>query len=410
MRARVPDGVDYRRAFLETDRKILELRLRRITDPHFSRQRANMQKLTGTVGENSLNAVHDVTLVQAILVLTQRPASLDPQRGKYLTTLDGDCGNKTKAAIRQFQYDQVFVNAAGNRSEIVAGATAGLVSPGDLTWRKILDAIPKKFGDLRILNGSKTVYIAASQAQLNDRVAAVARLTFQPIFRANVIMLINRIFDRHGIAIGICRSGDRRTFQIQYELLTSGRNVTSAGPGESNHNFGQAVDLGFEGLRWLQRNGTVVENETSWLHRLDPTQHVTQEALIFWNMLRNEGGQIGLHRGPVSDRPHLQGWSDTGIDMANRLADLLTRFGQMRWTGSRQRYQCDLGFGGDYFDVGTAAQIWNRQATVTAAMLTRARPQAGAPAITEQDLATMRASLRADFDTADANWQLWRER
>ena len=100
------------------------------------------------------------------------------------------------------------------------------------------------------------------------RSTGAALLTFQPLFGTNVAAVINRIFDSYGIATGVCANGDRRTFQTQYQLLTSGRNVTHAGPGESNHNFGQAVDLGFEGLRWLRADGTPVDNETSWLHAL----------------------------------------------------------------------------------------------------------------------------------------------
>jgi len=385
-----------------------------------------MQNLSGSVGEHGANARHDSALVQAILVLTRRPGNLDPQRSKYLAAIDGDCGDRTKGAIRQFQYDQVFVAPGGGQSRAVPGVIAGLVSPNDVTWEKMTAAVPSEFSDLRVLNDSKTVYVAATPAQRNARIGEVGRLTFQPTFRGSVVALINRIYDRHGVAIGVCRTGDRRTFQTQYELLTSGRGVTHAGPGESNHNFGQAVDLGFEGLRWLERNGTVVEDETSWLHRLDPQQRATGEALVFWNMLRNEGVQIGLHRGPVADRPHLQAWSDAGIDMATRLADLLTRAGRMRWTGRQQRYQCDLGFGGQLFDVGSAAQIWNRQATITAATLTQARSQvrgqplvgpgaarqqggapAGPPPATPEDIAAMRESLRADFAAADGSWQTW---
>lgn len=389
-----------------------------------------MQDLTGTVGENGKNTRHDAALVQAILVLTQRPPHLDPKRPTYLGAIDGDCGGRTKGAIRQFQYDQVFVGPDGRTSQAVPGATAGLISPGDVTWRKMLSAVPSQFKDLRVLSGSKTVYVAATQAQQNARSAATGQLTFQPAFAARVVSVINRVFNRHGVAIGVCRDGDRRTFQTQYELLTSGRRVTNAGPGESNHNFGQAVDLGFEGLRWLQQDGKVVENETSWLHRLDPGQRATGEALIFWDMLRNEGMQIGLNRGPIGDRPHLQAWNDAGIDMATRLADLLTRVGRMRWTGQRQRYQCDLGLGGRYFDVGSAAQIWNGAATITVPILTQARAQAGgqgaaaqgappprggpaqgtqpaAPPVTDRDVVAMQAALRADFVAADTNWQTW---
>lgn len=107
--------------------------------------------------------------------------------------------------------------------------------------------------------------------------------------------------------------------------------------------------MGFEGLRWLRSNGTVVENETCWLHRLDPAQNGSNaEANRFWGALRTVGTSavVGAFRGPVGDRPHLQNWDDAGVVMAVRLADLLTRSGTMRWQGRRGAYSCDFGLGG----------------------------------------------------------------
>jgi hypothetical protein len=390
-----------------------------------------MQTLSGTVGEAGANARHDTALVQAILLLTARPANLDPKQPKYLQgTIDGGYGGVTKAAIQQFQFDNVFVDAGGNASQSVSGATAGLVTPGDATWTKMIAAVPAEFADLRVLTGSKIVYVAALPALRAMRVASANQMTFEARFRSMVVTLIDRVFERYGIAAGVCRDGDRRTFQRQYELFLRGPAITSAGPGESNHNFGQAADMGFEGLRWLRPDGTVVENETSWMHQLDPGQHGTRETAVFWSMLRTEGIQVGMFRGPINDNPHLQAWDDAGLDMASRLADLLTRSGRMRWTGTRQRYQCDFGLGGQFFDVGTAPQIWTRQSLVTADALTRARAQAAArpaagaaparppaagarpaaQAVTVQDVVAMQAALRADFEAADVNWQAWRSR
>jgi hypothetical protein len=350
-----------------------------------------------------------------------------------VSVIDGVCGDRTVRAIQQFQSDQVFGDPVGNVSRPAPGVLPRLIAPGDTTWRKLTAGVPTGFEDLRVLRGSKTVYVAGTAAELSASIATVARLTFQPDFRAKVSEVIDRVYQGHGIVVRVCRDGDRRTFQTQYELLVSGRGVTSAGPGESNHNFGQAVDLGFEGLRWLKSDGTLVEHETPWLHELDPRQFASGEAQFFWSALRSVGTAISLHRGPMKDRPHLQAWSDAGIDMADRLAALLTRIGGMRWSGRRQRYQCDLGFGGRYFDVGSAAQIWNRQATISEVVLTQARGQtnghaAGAegegssrvtpytgtrfnlPPVTAQDVAAMRESLRTDFTAADRNWERWDSR
>lgn len=405
-----------------------------------------MQTIASSVGENGTNTISDVALVQAILVKTPGLATGSAPATPYLAKIDGDCGPRTKNAIRAFQNDHVFVSPDGSQSMANPNATAGLVAPGDATWRKLLEKVPRDFADLRVLTGGKTVYAAATAAQLQTKVTTANGLTFAPPFRTKVIACINRVHTLHGVAVGVCTQGDRRNFQTQYDLLTSGRGVTHAGPGESNHNFGMAVDLGFDGLRWLHENGTVVDNETSWLHRLDPAQRApVPEALRFWEVLRGAGtsAEVAMFRGPLDDRPHLQNWDDVGVDMATRLADLLTRSGTMRWTGRQQRYQCDLGLGGALFEVGSAAQIWNRQATVTIDMLTRARaaaagragqqrpavplpqpvqpqrpgagragnnPPPAPPRVTQADVTAMQQELRRQFELADANWQSWTPR
>lgn len=386
-----------------------------------------MKLISDSVGANGTNKNSDVALVQAILLKITRPATRTTSAAPYLTSYDGDCGKNTKDAIRAFQDDRVFISADGRACAPNPRATMGIVKPGDATWQKLLEAVDPKFSDMRVLDGGKTVYLAATREQLAQRIHAVAGLTFAPTFRPKVIACMNRMYELYGIAIGVCRQGDRRTFQAQYDLLVSGANVTHAGPGESNHNFGMAVDLGFEGLRWLNKHGAVTENETSWFHILNPNQNVIgPEAMRFWNALRAVGTSpaVAAFRGPESDRPHLQNWDDAGVDMAARLADLLTRSGTMRWRGAHQAYQCDLGFGGDFYPVGAARKIWNRQATVTIQMLTQARaahpatvgvavgagqasgPPA-APPITPDDVVSMQQALRRDFEAAEANWQNW---
>lgn len=380
-----------------------------------------MQDLSAAVGEGAANARHDAALVQALLVLSRRPMQLDPQRKPYLGLIDGAFGNNSQKALRQFQIDQVFVATGGQSSAQVAGATAGQVRPGDTTWRKLTAAVPDEFKDLRALQGSRIVYIAATAQQAASASADALAMRFQPAFGSRVAALIRSVHQQTGIALQVCDKGDLRSFQTQYELLTGPGNVTHAGPGESNHNFGQAVDLGFEGLRWLHGDGRVEEREDAWLHKLDPAQTVNADALVFWEALRSAGVVAGLFRGPLKDRPHLQAWSDAGIDMAARLADLLTRSGSMRWTGQAQQYKCDLGYGGKLYEVGRAAQIWSRQATLTLPQLAEARAQPSAvalvpvaqgaaapPPVSNADLAAMRQALRTQFDLAEANWQSWR--
>ena len=383
-----------------------------------------MQPITAAVGTGQSNAGTDAALVQAMLVLTQRAARPGVAAGPYLASYDGAWGPASTAALRAFQADKVFVGIDGKPVASVATATADVVKPGDASWLKLVANLPAAFADLRALPGGKVVYVAASAAQLQAKIAAATATTFTLAFRTKVLACINRMHALHGIAPGVCRDGGRRDFQTQYVLKTSGRNVTNAGPGESNHNFGMAVDLGFESLRWLRADGTVVTNEDAWLHQLDPKQRVTGEALLFWNALRAVGisNAVGMFVGPVGDHPHLQNWSDVGVVMAVRLADLLTRSGSMRWTGARGAYSCDLGLGGAPVAVGRAEQVWNNAATLTLPVLAQARaaaaantpraPGTSAPApaptpATLADVVAMQRALREQFERADANWQAW---
>ena len=201
-----------------------------------------------------------------------------------------------------------------------------------------------------------------------------------------------------------------------------------------------AVDLGFPHLRWLKPQGDVTEDETPWLHKLEAKQNGSAEALKFWGGAARGGHPVrrwARFAGRRATDPHLQNWNDAGVDMAARLADLLTRSGTMRWKGAHQAYQCDLGFGGAFHPIGSARQIWNRQAAVTIAMLTAARPvppgaahrpgpaipqaaqagrlqlaggpQRGAapvqPPVTQADVVAMQQALRRQFELADAAWQ-----
>lgn len=373
-----------------------------------------MQMITGSVGENAANTQSDAALVQAILVKTSRPPAPGQPGGPYLASYDGVWGDASSKALRAFQNDNVFVSPAGNQSAANPNATPGQVKPLDATWVKLLAKVSPDFVNLRVLPGGKVVYVEATAAELQSRIGDANGLTFQATFRNKVVTCINQMHQQHGIAIGVCPQGDRRTFQAQYALYLKVPTVTNAGPGESNHNFGMGVDLGFKGLKWLHKDGTVDSNETAWLHHLDAQSGA--QAIKFWETLRTVGtsGAVGAFRGPVDDRPHLQNWNDATVSMGARLCALLESAGTMKWSYAHPNYRSDLGLGAAKYSVGKAADIWNNAATLALADLTQARAAAAAAqgnaapaAATQQDLTAMRQSLRQQFDLADANWQTW---
>lgn len=182
-----------------------------------------MQALSGTVGDGGANAVHDAALVRAILVKNRRPARAAAQRPAYLASYDGTCGPQTIAAIRQFQSDHALLNAAGTAAAPNVNATPGRVDAGDATWTAMVANVDAGFADLRVLTGGRIVYVQATQGRVNARLAALANLTFTTAFAAKMRNCINEMSRIHGIAVGVCRQGDRRTFQQQYDLFTSGR-------------------------------------------------------------------------------------------------------------------------------------------------------------------------------------------
>ncbi|WP_419808899.1 hypothetical protein [Sphingomonas sp.] len=416
-----------------------------------------MQAIVGAVGDGAANAISDVALVQAILVKTVRaagaaqPASPShpavPARaaGPYLASYSGTFGPTTNAAIRAFQADHVFRSPAG-QTVANARATEGTVAPGDATWERLVAQVPADFKNLRALVGHKTVYIEATADELQAKLTELAGKTFTDTFRVKVAATIRRMHADHGIAIGVDPRGDRRDFQTQWRIRHDTPANTNAGPGESNHNFGGAVDLGFDGWRWLKSDGTVV-TEQPWLNRM--TKLDAAATTPFWDALRTAGTASGAFRGPAGDRPHLQNWNDANVSMRTRLAAHLAASGTMQWSAAHGVYSCDLGFGGAKIAVGTAMEVWNHEATVDAAAIARLRaaaprrpgaPGAGGPpgrpgapptvpqtrpgapaaatagrpaapvdprAAAAAEVTAMRDALRHEFELADTNWRNW---
>ena len=387
-----------------------------------------MQLISASVGENATNTVADVALVQAILLKTTRTAAPNRAAGPYLASYDGAAGPATTAAIKAFQADHLMVLNAAKQSVLAPSATLGQVKPSDATWAKLLTEVPAEFANLRVLSSGKIVYVQATAAELQGKISAANDLTFTATFRTKVIACINKMHADYGIAVGVCPKGDRRTFQAQFQIRRDTPANTKAGPGESNHNYGMATDIGFAGLRWLQANGTVQANEDPWLKYLHAAK--AAEETRFWTALRTVGtsAAVGAFRGPLSDSPHLQNWDDSTVSMTLRLAAHLQASGTMKWSrgvvaSGATTYKCDLGLGVAQYDVGTAMQIWDLNATLTAATLTQARAAAAAaaaahaprgtpppkpqPPATAADVTAMRQALRAQFDLADTNWRNW---
>ena len=212
-----------------------------------------MQTLAQAVGPGQPNARHDVALVQAALKLIGGPQGRPYLGGR----IDGGHGPITEGAIGAFQADH--------------GGDAAPIAPlvitlGGNTQTNLARLLPADRRDLRVLQGQRVVYPGRPTSDANAAAQAIrVDPNLRPAFRARVADLVQAMHRAHGLVLSMTPNGGRRTF-AEHALILPPRSY--AGPGESNHNYGSAVDLGFNGTVWLQQDGPV-ETDNHWLSALE---------------------------------------------------------------------------------------------------------------------------------------------
>lgn len=393
-----------------------------------------MPDIKDAVGDGGTNAVHDVAMVQLMLRVV-KDAKNTPYFG---TDYTGVYDNALKNAIIAFQKDQKLLPvapAAGGKVGAVA-EKQGLIAKNSQTQAKLNALLPAKYATAIIIENTKTIYLAMDEA-----IAKASSMTLKGkadldlAFRGNVATLVTQMFQKHKIALTIPASGWNRTFADQANIPPA---KTGAGPGESNHNYGKAVDIGFDKLQWVKGNGdfgTVdfwLENGGMPASKQDP----------FWKARNAIAG--GLNLFPTffpGDLIHLQAFNDANVGYASSLAVLLNTVTvkHMKWQavpGHPNHYKNDMGLGGAKSLVGTARQIWAGNAQVAKADLVAAlnakltidkkfdvfaffgvppNPKASPPTpplkeadIKDAYLAKIKADIKADFVAADANRGKWK--
>jgi peptidoglycan hydrolase-like protein with peptidoglycan-binding domain len=412
-----------------------------------------MPEISNSVGEGGRNETHDVALVQAMLRVLRKPLRHDPY---YPHRVSGRFDGNTRAAIRAFQQDQ------GTSPPDPLGLVG--VNSGTFTAMiSELHAVNPDLDSLRVLPGTRMVYLGASTAELEASLKEVrdARRMgrsapvgnsgegLHPDFRAEVVRMIREVYRQHQIVLrGWGEFSFGRDFDGQLSRVETGS--SHAQPGEGNHNFGRAMDIGFKGLRWLKDDGTIgtVTSEDTFDH--DPTLgHARVEALFKARNVILERPLVGT--GPFfrirmdggdNDPNHFQAvnqlslYPDPQVSMARSFVGLLDRVGPlfplgelqklglhvsvpMTWeVGGGHRYKCDLGFGGDKFDVGESRDIFRGRAAVTRELLARATnayhaamgggvPRVHAADFSQAKVDATKQALQAVFALADDNWRDW---
>jgi hypothetical protein len=352
-----------------------------------------MPSITASVGDGATNKTHDVALIQAMLRIVKNAKGSPYLTGNY----DGSYGGHTKDAIVAFQKDNSKVIQAGQQGK----EKEGVVDLGGTTLATLAGALPATHKELHIIANTKTVYLEAAKADATSSANAIrADAEFEPTFKARLASLVDTMYADHKIVLWITPTGRRRTFAQQAAEVK-----TFAGPGESNHNFGRASDIGFKGFHWIQGDGTI-QKDADWLNALEGVSAAKANAL--WDARDALAAKIPLYRLDF-ERVHLQLYDQSTFNNPRSLAKLLNTVGKAKWeTG----YKADFGLGGALFPVGTAKQIWAGHATVSKADLANALTVKTKKLVKDTDIKVqqitdMQTALKADFEAADKNWIKW---
>ena len=225
-------------------------------------------------------------------------------------------------------------------------------------------------------------------------------MKFESGFGLKVRTLLNEMHRVHEIVLTInTQNGHFRTYQEQASLNSV------AGPGESFHNYGRAVDVLFNSIQFIRPDGTLMDGGSPALNNLESLNRMTW--LAFWAARDAIAVPLGLHLIGTQDRPHLQ--SDRNKSAGRSLVALLNGHGTMRWDvrlGRPNVYKPDLGVR-KIVEVGSVAEIWKGQARLSNMNVTDALG-VSPNRIETAALSDLRRELQAELRWAEGNWKAWR--
>ncbi len=399
-----------------------------------------MLTITSSVGKNGTNRSHDVRLIQTALKLLKKANGQPYLAGKC----DGRYGNQTGGAITAFQNEHLFSSGQKPPDEM-----PGLIRPGGKTLATLTGKLPQEYRAMRIIPNTLTVYLGQPQSSyVAFRGIFFPYTEFAPDFKSRLTNLIAKMYADHGIVLSIPNNGWRRSFAVQWKIYDDNKSkkvkTTESAAGESNHQYGNAVDLGFDGLQWFDDEGRLVK-ENHWLKIMLSKSY--RRFSEFWKTRDDIATSFGIKKTNLAnDLIHLQSYEDgrSQVSMGRSLAVHLTTVSNQK-TGNNHAwgvklsgpniYLCDYGLGGEKYSVGEAQDIWigrvdvkkeNLAAALNAKLQKDAKfkvveffgekpaanaaqpPSYTASQIKDSYVKTIKDRLVADFKAADAHWILWK--
>ena len=395
-------------------------------------------KIFSTVGKNGVNSKGDVALVQLAL------RTLKNGTKPFLSgVIDGKSGPMTEAAIEAFR------KAHGVTDATTPGAHA--ITPSGKTMAKLNTLATIELGEVRVLPGTPVPYKPAPAADLTMARLTLSTSKLETNFRHNIISLINAMHNKYGLLLSAPRNGFHRSFAGQAAIRFS---QTSAGPGESDHQFGHAIDLGFYKFKFYDKTG-VLKRASFWLTYGARGAQSVPYSRAFWDARNALAKPLNVLPIGGSDIIHLRSAQSKSANPLRSLVALLDKQSTWKWEGIAVQksfrkdefnvYKCDLG-GTTKIEVGTLRQIWSGNAvvdkakieasgwkrpnslvsvsvtnpalaggpgsaTATATLVNPAPPRSNGAAslpVTDADVVHVKAELKKIMASADKNWRDWR--
>lgn len=239
--------------------------------------------------------------------------------GDYTDVRDGS----VSVVIRSFQQDNLLVDAVSGKPK--PGVLPGLVEPGGATWTKLVAAVPDAYKTVRTTEGVSLVYFPMSPSALARAKGEIQAGGLKNEFQVKVTNLLDKFYAKSGIVVSANPDGLRRTFEQQVN-----KRASEASPGETIHNYGYAVDLGFIGLSYVSRTGgtqTVDAHDggvNKW-PRIKEQIFAARSAVATREL--NLFPTVGLGG---ADLYHLQNYADKPLDSVSSFMKLLEKVGPMK--------------------------------------------------------------------------------
>ena len=274
---------------------------------------------------------------------------------------DGDFGDKTLSAVSTFQLAAQKQNRKKDGRTVQAEVSYRESDEGvvdDSTASEIKLWLAKRYSkpEPEVLTFPGTNFKYQSTSMKLQKCICTLPNQLRTDFKSKIETVI-REMHKLGFAFGVLDSAKAgyRTFAQQDSIPAKS---TNAGPGESFHNYGLAVDLGV--LNWVDEDGK--GRNDFWLGQMDSIKKYRGFPAKVWAQ-RNRfapGGVYDLSWEVI----HLQG-VEASSSGRSALVMALNGVAAASWKyrkAANKCYECSLGGVAGWTNIGTAKQMWARQA------------------------------------------------